>query len=89
MKRKTQKKRAANFYNMKFVRKDGVLTQYNGSDEDIIIPADVTNIGDAPFRQNPQLKRVIIHNSVKTIGEGAFRDCHNLTSIEMPGYAHY
>ncbi|GHU89384.1 hypothetical protein FACS189476_08260 [Spirochaetia bacterium] len=77
-------KRNDNFYNMKFIRKDGVLTSYTGSDEEVLIPEDVTVIGDAAFRQNAHIKRVVIHSRVTAIGNNAFANCALLSDIIIP-----
>lgn len=78
------KRRADNFYNMKFRRKNGVLTEYNGSDSVIIIPKDVTVIDDAAFRQNGHIERVVLHSGVTRIGKDAFTYCSHLKSINLP-----
>lgn len=53
-----------------------VITGYNGSDTDVIIPSKwggltVLGIGDAPL-QNKKLTSVTIPSSVRTIGSYAF-----------------
>ncbi len=78
------KRSADNFYNMKFRRKDGVLTEYNGSDSVVIIPKDVTVIDDAAFRQNGHIERVVIHSGVVKIGKEAFANCRALKEISFP-----
>ena len=77
------KKRADNFYNMKFVRHNGVLEQYNGSDPEVIIPEDVTVIGQGAFRQTC-VSRVVFHKNVKEIQKDAFANCGSLKSISIP-----
>ena len=77
------KKRADNSYNMKFVRHNGVLEQYNGSDPEVIIPEDVTVIGQGAFRQTT-ITRVVFHKNVKEIQKDAFANCGLLKSISIP-----
>ena len=77
------KKRADNSYNMKYVRHDGVLEQYNGSDPEVIIPEDVTVIGQGAFRQT-SISRVVFHKNVKEIQKDAFANCGSLKSISIP-----
>lgn len=77
------KKRADNFYNMKFVRHNGVLEQYNGSDPEVIIPEDVTVIGQGAFRQTC-VERVVFHKGVKEIQKDAFANCGKLKEIVIP-----
>lgn len=78
------KRSADNFYNMKFRRKDGVLTEYTGSDSVVIIPSDVTVIDAAAFRGNGRIERVVIHSGVTTIGKDAFAKCTGLKDIRFP-----
>jgi len=78
------KKRTDNFYNMNFVRKNGILEKYNGSDTDVIIPSDVTIIGDAAFRQSSSIERIVFHSGVTEIGKNAFANCSNLREVIIP-----
>lgn len=43
----------------------------------------VTEIQEKAFYQNAALEQIIISGSVKTIGESAFEDCTNLTSVTL------
>lgn len=76
-------KRADNFYNMKFIRHNGVLEQYTGSDPEVIIPEDVTVIGQGAFRQT-NITRVVFHKNVVEIQKDAFANCNSLKSISIP-----
>lgn len=67
-----------------FVIENGVLLKYNGSDSDVIIPDDVTEIGCNSFKGCENLKSIEISNSVKDISRFAFEDCINLTNIKLP-----
>ena len=78
------KRREDNFRSMRFQQTDGVLTQYNGSSEEVIIPPEITAIGDAAFRQNGRIKRVVLHSRVTSIGRNAFTYCSGLTEIVIP-----
>jgi TolB-like protein len=80
------KRRDDNFHRMRFRQKDkdGVLSEYNGSSEEVIIPPEITAIGDAAFRQNGRIKRVVLHNKVTSIGRNAFSGCRELTEIVIP-----
>ena len=77
------RKRADNLYNMKFVRSNGVLTQYNGSDETVVLPDDVTAIGDGAFRQSG-IKSIVFPKNIKTIGKNAFANCAALQTVVIP-----
>jgi len=82
-KQEQDKKRADHFYNMKFIRHDGVLEQYTGSDTEVIIPSDVTVIGQAAFRNTP-VKTIVFHDKVTEIQKDAFAMCGNLQSVVIP-----
>jgi hypothetical protein len=78
------KRREDNFHNMRFVSENGVLKAYTGSDEEVFIPDNITVIGDAAFRQNGRVKRVVLHGKVTAIGRNAFARCTALTEIVIP-----
>ncbi|MCB6547160.1 leucine-rich repeat domain-containing protein, partial [Blautia glucerasea] len=56
----------------------GKLTQYNGSDADVVIPDGVTTIGSNVFQNNTTIESVTFPNSLKEIGDYAFNGCTNL-----------
>ncbi len=86
MKKEEQdRKRADNFYNMKFIRKNGVLEQYTGSDTEVIIPSDVIIIGQAAFR-NTKVETIVFHEKVKEIQKDAFAMCGNLKTVVIPAH---
>ena len=62
---------------------DGVLTGYNGSDTDVVIPDSVTKIGDRAFYNNTTIESVTIPSSVAEIGSNAFGACSNLATINF------
>ena len=62
-----------------FEIKKGILKKYNGSGGDVVIPDEVTKIGNGAFWGCRDLASVVIPDSVTTIGEYAFCGCHNLT----------
>lgn len=62
----------------------GKLIKYKGKSADVVIPNDVTVIGNSAFEGCSGLKSVIIPNSVIAIGENAFFNCSELTSITIP-----
>ena len=62
----------------KYLYLDGVLV------EDIIIPADMTEVKPYVFIYCEKLKSVTIPDSVTSIGDYAFRSCTSLTSITIP-----
>lgn len=64
---------------------NGVLTKYNGSGGDVVIPSTVTKIDQNVFFTNSTINSVIIPDSVTEIGQYAFSRCSSLTSITIPG----
>ncbi|MCH5246415.1 MAG: leucine-rich repeat protein [Muribaculaceae bacterium] len=58
----------------------------NGSEiTEIVIPNEVTSIGNYVFAGWSGLKKLEIHKSVTSIGNSAFDGCSGLTSIDIPG----
>jgi len=67
-----------------FTIENGVLTKYNGSGGDVVIPDGVTSIGDSAFSECFSLTSVAIPDSVTSISNWAFHNCFGLTSVAMP-----
>ncbi len=63
---------------------DGLLIDYRGQCEDIVIPDNVKVIAEGAFSCNVRIKSVIIPNSVTRIEARAFECCHNLESVYIP-----
>ena len=64
---------------------NGGALYLNGKEvKDLVIPDDVTKIGQRAFSGCSSLSSVTIPNSVTSIGDSAFSDCSSLTSIEIP-----
>lgn len=61
-------------------------TLYIGEDliSNVVIPNNVTTIGNNAFSRCSSLTSVIIPDGVTSIGSAAFSDCNNVTSIEIP-----
>lgn len=68
--------------NKDFVIEAGVLKEYHGESSNIIIPNNVTEIGDKCF-EGLNITSVIIPNSVSKIGFSALSDCKKLKSVEF------
>lgn len=64
-----------------FTIKNGVLTKYNGSGGDVVIPEGVKSISDFAFGLNSSMTSVTIPKSVTTIGEDTFSTCSGLKSF--------
>ena len=69
---------------MDFEIKNGLLVKYTGSDTDITIPPEVTEIGEKAFSGCRHLKTVILPPKLKKIGANAFLNCASLENLEIP-----
>ncbi|MBQ6339520.1 MAG: leucine-rich repeat domain-containing protein [Kiritimatiellae bacterium] len=68
-----------------FTIEDGVLTaiKLNGV-SDVVIPDDVTVIGESVFYRCTELTSIVIPNSVTRIADYAFYYCSGLTNVTIP-----
>ena len=60
-----------------------ILLNYVGTNTNITIPSDITEINSSAFRNCNNLTSVTIPNSVTSIGWYAFSRCDNLTSVTI------
>lgn len=67
-----------------FETADGVLKKYNGNASEVVVPENVTELGDYVFSGCRNVTKIILPKGVKKIGEGAFWDCENLKEINLP-----
>lgn len=51
---------------------------------DLVIPEDVTSIGDYTFSRCDGLKSVTFHNKMTYLGSNSFYSCTGLTNVEIP-----
>ncbi len=65
---------------------DGILLAYRGNNSIVYIPENVKKIAPDVFAGHSELVQVNFSESLRVIGEGAFRDCYNLTSIKGGKY---
>lgn len=63
---------------------DGVLNKYHGSDQNVVIPGDVTKIGSSAFEDCRTMLSVEIPEGVTTIGRFAFFGCQRLADVKLP-----
>ena len=68
---------------------NGKLKKYNGHDQFVAIPNNVTRIGFGAFRECTSLAHITIPDSVTSIGQYAFSQCKSLTSISIPDSVTY
>lgn len=67
-----------------FEIEDGVLINYSGKAEHVVIPAGVTSIGYWAFEGCSSLESIEIPTSVTEIGRWAFKECSSLKNIVIP-----
>ena len=60
------------------------LLKYNGTAEDVSVPASVKKIESEAFAGNDYIRHVTIGSSVKEIGSSAFAGCKYLQSVTIP-----
>ena len=60
------------------------LFDYYGTDTDIIIPSNVTEISSGAFSVSENVKTIIISSSICELNPFAFFSCKNLTAIVLP-----
>ena len=65
------------------INENGVLTGYEGTAAEIVIPNSVTSIGRSAFSGCSSLKKVTIPGSVTSIEDFAFSGCQSLTDIDV------
>ena len=63
---------------------NGILVKYKGAGGDVVIPSNVTVIGEVAFSGCSSLTSVSIPDSVTSIGDWAFSSCSSLTSVSIP-----
>ena len=63
---------------------DGILIIYNGSEERVTIPADVTRIASAVFENKSAITTIVFEEGSKltTVDSDAFNGCINLKTVE-------
>ncbi len=83
-KRKEEEERKKRAYFAQFEIENGVLKKYKGQGGDVIIPNNVTSIGEESFRDCSRLTSITIPDGVTSIGNRAFYNCSGLTNITIP-----
>lgn len=61
-----------------------ILIAYNGSETDLTLPTNITQIYKYALYNCDSLTNIIIPDSVINIGEGAFNGCRSLTNVIIP-----
>lgn len=64
-----------------FEIENGVLKKYNGHEQWVIVPDDVTTIGEGAFEKNKTIDSISFPKSLKSIEKNAFAFCENLDGV--------
>lgn len=67
-----------------FIMEHGVLKKYTGSDETVVIPDGITEIGFWAFMDCTSLTNITIPDSVKSLDGTIFNGCTSLASLTLP-----
>ena len=70
--------------NNDFIIKRGILERYTGTEENVVIPDDVEEIGEAAF-SGARVKSVTANGDLRKIGYRAFHPCQTLESFTVNG----
>ena len=62
---------------------DGVLYDYNGTVEDVVIPETVKRIGNDAFAYHSEINEITLPESIAEICDGAFYNCIALDTIDL------
>ena len=65
----------------KFVVVNGVLTEYNGTDAEVVIPDNVTSIAANVFRNHPEITKITLPAGLTTIPDYSFYESTSLTHV--------
>ena len=68
--------------NKDFVIEAGVLKEYHGEDDCVVVPQNVKTIREHCFENMP-IKDIVLHNGIHKIGEYAFKGCSDLTNVTI------
>lgn len=68
-------------YTVDYVTLGTTLIWYKGADEKVVLPLNITAIGDSAFAGNTAVKEIVLNKYVDTIGEKAFENCTALENI--------
>lgn len=67
-----------------FIIENGILKEYVGDSEVVIVPEEVVRIGDRAFSDREDITDVELPDGVTSIGNDAFYGCASLSGINMP-----
>lgn len=62
-----------------------IVTSYEGTEESVVVPEGVIEIGRNCFSGNTTMKEISLPSTLKTIGNSAFSSTGSLVSVTIPG----
>lgn len=72
-------------YEKRYLVEGKTLLKYYGTEENVILPDEILYIAPHAFENCKEIKRVVAPVNLKSIGQGAFFGCDNLSEITIPG----
>ena len=67
-----------------FVIEDGILKQYTGHGNEVVLPEGIVEIGEKCFKEKIFIQSISIPDGVKSIGDSAFEQCIDLEHVQIP-----
>ena len=67
-----------------FIIKDGVLIEYQGTSQEVIVPKGIIEIGSYAFSNCDNLIKIRLQEGIVKIDSLAFYKCSHLTNVELP-----
>lgn len=68
-----------------FLISGNTLVAYRGNSPEVTVPEGVYLIVGEAFKGHEEIEKLILPQSLKVVGEGAFEDCVRLSSVEFGG----
>ena len=62
----------------------GIVKKYTGQSKKLVIPEEITEIGEKAFYGNRYLREIVLPESLERLGKSAFEDCYELRKIDIP-----
>ncbi|MGN0184037.1 MAG: leucine-rich repeat protein [Aristaeellaceae bacterium] len=66
-----------------FIIEGNTLVEYTGEGGRVVIPEEVTTVGNYAFANQTDVSAVVFHDGVTKIGSSAFANCTGLTGLEF------
>ena len=70
--------------NANFIMENGFVTEYQGTEKHVVVPAGVVGIGSSAFFGNKDLVSVTLPSGLREIEASAFSECKALEEINLP-----